>query len=205
MKNLMMLAACVLMLQACKDNNSETAPDPVLETPADSISKDTLAAADEMLPATSEEETPTIEVSAPKDKVIAVEYASFGAKIGSEKALSKADMLKKYKSLQKGDTIAVKFKSKIKDVCKKKGCWMKMDLADNAESFVRFKDYGFLVPLNADNSEAIVSGRAFLDVISVDELKHYAKDGGKSQQEIDLITAPKVTYAFQADGVLIER
>ena len=81
---------------------------------------------------------------------------------------------------------------------------MKMDLADNKESFIRFKDYGFFVPLNADNSEAVVSGKAFLDVISVDELRHYAKDGGKSQEEIDKITQPKTTYAFQADGVLIQ-
>ncbi|HEU0137275.1 MAG TPA: DUF4920 domain-containing protein, partial [Flavobacterium sp.] len=188
MKNLMMLAACILLLSACKNNESETAPDPVLETPSDSISKDTVATV--VSPAVEEvaEDAKIIEVSAAKDKVIKVEYASFGAKIAADKALTNAEMLKKYKTLQKGDTIAVKFKSKIKDVCKKKGCWMKMDLADNKESFVRFKDYGFFVPLNADNSEAIVSGRAFLDVISVDELKHYAKDGGKSQEEIDQIT-----------------
>lgn len=200
MKNLTIIAACLLMLSACKDNSSETAPDPILETPADSISQDTIVSSDVM-----PQPDATIEVSASTDKVVTVEYASFGAKIASEKALSKAEMLKKYKSMQKGDTIAVKFKSTINEVCKKKGCWMKMDLADNTESFVKFKDYGFFVPLNADNSEAIVSGRAYLDVIPVDELKHYAKDGGKSQQEIDLIKSPKVTYAFQADGVLIER
>lgn len=82
---------------------------------------------------------------------------------------------------------------------------MKMELAGQTESFIRFKDYGFFVPLNADNQEAIVSGRAFVDEISVAELKHYAKDGGKSQEEIDKITQPKITYAFQADGVLISK
>ena len=205
MKNLTILAACLIMLSSCKDNSSESAPDPILETPADTTKRDTVAVAEEISVEGSTDEVATIEVSAPKDKVIAVEYASFGTKIAAEKALTKAEMLNKYKKLQKGDTISVKFKSTIKDVCKKKGCWMKMDLAEDKESFVRFKDYGFFVPLNADNSEAIVSGRAFLDVISVDELKHYAKDGGKSQEEIDQITAPKVTYAFQADGVLIER
>ncbi len=80
-----------------------------------------------------------------------------------------------------------------------------MDLTNEKESFVRFKDYGFFVPLNADNSNAVVSGRAYLDVITVDELKHYAKDGGKSDAEIAKITEPKITYAFQADGVLIEK
>ncbi|RZK07342.1 MAG: DUF4920 domain-containing protein [Flavobacterium sp.] len=134
-----------------------------------------------------------------------MEYASFGSKFKENKALTKEEMLKKYKSMKKGDTLAVQFKSKIKDVCKKKGCWMSMDLANEKESFVRFKDYGFFVPLNADNSNAIVTGRAYLDVITVDELKHYAKDGGKSEEEIAKITEPKITYAFQADGVLIEK
>lgn len=80
-----------------------------------------------------------------------------------------------------------------------------MELPNKKESFVRFKDYGFFVPLNADNSEAIVNGRAYIDVVSVAELQHYAKDGGKSQEEIDKITEPKVTYAFQADGVQIKK
>lgn len=133
------------------------------------------------------------------------EYASYGATVVPDNALSPSEMLDKYKAMKKGDTLAVQFKSTINEVCKKKGCWMKMGLADDQASFVRFKDYGFFVPLNADKSEAIVGGRAYLDIVSVDELKHFAKDGGKSQAEIDQITEPETTYAFQADGVLIQK
>ena len=114
-------------------------------------------------------------------------------------------MLKKYKTLKKGDSIAVKFKSTIKEVCKKKGCWMQMDLSESKQSFVRFKDYGFFVPLNADNSEAIVNGIAYIDVVSVEELKHYAKDAKKPQVEIDAIKKPEITFAFKATGVLIKK
>jgi hypothetical protein len=80
-----------------------------------------------------------------------------------------------------------------------------MDLTENKESFVKFKDYAFFVPLNADNSEAIVNGIAFIEVVSVDELRHYAKDGGKSAAEIKKITKPEITYAFTATGVLIKK
>ena len=114
-------------------------------------------------------------------------------------------MLKKYKNLKAGDTIAVAFESTINEVCKKKGCWMDVSLGKDQKSFVKFKDYGFFVPLNADKSDAIIRGKAFIDEVSVSELKHYAKDAGKSQEEIDKIISPKVTYAFQADGVLIKR
>lgn len=133
------------------------------------------------------------------------EYALFGDKFKVTKVYNKAEMLKKYKNLKKGDTIVVQFESNIKSVCKKKGCWMKMELAGDDDSFVRFKDYGFFVPLNADNSKAIVNGKAFVDVVSVEELKHYAKDGGKSAAEIAKITKPEVTYAFTADGVYIKK
>ncbi|MBF6608267.1 MAG: DUF4920 domain-containing protein [Flavobacterium sp.] len=189
-------------LFGCKNENHETAPDPVLETPSDSISRDTLV--DNLSPSEAETDVKTIEISAPENKAIEVQYATFGQNFTTEKVLSQEQMLKKYSTLKKGDTIAVKFKSKITEVCKKKGCWMKMDLAGK-ESFVRFKDYGFFVPLNADNSEAIVNGRAFVDVISVDDLKHYTKDGGETQDAIDKIKEPKITYAFQADGVLIQK
>jgi hypothetical protein len=133
------------------------------------------------------------------------DYALFGEKFGLTKIMSNKQMLKKYKTLKKGDSVAVKFQSNIKEVCKKKGCWMQMDLTENKESFVRFKDYGFFVPLNADNSEAIVNGYAFIDVVTVDELRHYAKDGGKSQAEINKITKPEITYAFKASGVYIKK
>lgn len=219
MKNIFVLACSLFVLASCADKNKETenTEESVIEMPADSIKKaegDTVASAaiktEEAVEidavATTEKTSETqkaIEVTPAKE--VKVEYASFGDKILADKALTKEQMLAKYKTMKKGDTIAVKFKSKINSVCKKKGCWMKMDLANNSESFVRFKDYGFFVPLNADNSEAIVSGRAFVDEISVAELQHYAKDGGKSQAEIDKITQPKITYAFQADGVLITK
>ena len=82
---------------------------------------------------------------------------------------------------------------------------MKMQLASDNDSFVKFKDYSFFVPLNADDSQAIVNGKAFVDVVSVDELKHYAKDGGKSTSEIAKITKPEITYSFLASGVYIKK
>lgn len=133
------------------------------------------------------------------------DYASFGDKFKVTKILTKKQMLEKYKTLKKGDTITVQFESNIKAVCKKKGCWMKMELAGDDESFVKFKDYAFFVPLNADNSTAIVKGKAFIDVESVEELRHYAKDAGKSKEEIAKITKPETTYSFLAEGVYIKK
>ncbi len=137
--------------------------------------------------------------------LISSDYVSFGDKFELNKVITKEQMFKKYKSLKKGDSIAVKFVTKINSVCKKKGCWMKLDLGNGESAFVKFKDYGFFVPLNADGSEVVVNGVAFIDVVSVDELKHYSKDAGKSQAEINKIKKPEVTYSFTATGVFIKK
>ena len=133
------------------------------------------------------------------------DYASFGNKIKEDQALSAEEMMDKYKSLKEGDTADVKFKSKVKAVCKNKGCWMTLDLANNEETSVKFKDYAFFVPKNCENQETVVNGKAFISVESVADQKHYAEDAGKSKAEIEAIVAPKTVYSFMADGVLIKK
>jgi hypothetical protein len=73
-------------------------------------------------------------------------FDSFGDKITKDTALNSKEMLLKFSDLKVGDTINVKFASKIKEVCSKKGCWMKLPLGDASETMVRFKDDGFLCP-----------------------------------------------------------
>ena len=140
-----------------------------------------------------------------EEAIVAPEkFQSFGDSITTEGAITKEELLAKFETLKEGDTIELKFRSEIKDVCQKKGCWMNMNLSNDKNAFVRFKDYGFFMPFNAAGSEAIVNGKAFISVESVDELKHYAKDAGKSQVAIDSITEPKVSYSFLSNGVLIK-
>ena len=134
-----------------------------------------------------------------------INYAVFGDSITDAEALTTAEMMAKFKEMKEDDTLNVKFKSKINGVCQKKGCWMTMDLGEEKEAFVKFKDYAFFVPMNAENQDAVISGKAFVSVETVADQKHYAKDAGKSQAAIDSITEPKITYSFMADGVLIRK
>ncbi|CAL2077145.1 DUF4920 domain-containing protein [Tenacibaculum sp. 190524A05c] len=147
---------------------------------------------------TEKKETPAVKET-PK-----TEFASFGEKISNDGALTKEEALAKYGTLKVGDTVVVKFASKINEVCSKKGCWMKVPVSDSEEVMVRFKDYGFFMPLDSNGKEVIVEGKAFIKETSVDELKHYAEDAGKSKEEIAKITEPKLEKAFLAHGVLLK-
>lgn len=133
-----------------------------------------------------------------------ITYVSFGEKITADNSISQEEMGEKFKSLQAGDTIEVKFASTVNAVCQKKGCWVEVPIGGDQTSFVKFKDYAFFMPFNSAGSEIILNGKAFVREISVKQLQHYAKDAGKSEEEIEKITEPERTFSFVADGVLLE-
>ncbi|WP_282044340.1 DUF4920 domain-containing protein [Winogradskyella flava] len=133
-----------------------------------------------------------------------IAYASFGMDINDADALTSERMMEHYKGLKAGDTVNAKMKAKIVEVCSKKGCWMTLDMDGENQVMVKFKDYGFFMPLNAEGN-VVINGKAYVAETSVDELRHYAEDAGKSEEEIAAITAPKFEYHFEADGVLLEQ
>lgn len=142
--------------------------------------------------------------SEPSEAQDEIAYVSFGEKIQADQALAAKEMNEKFKDLTPGDSVQVKMTSKVNSVCQTKGCWMRLDLGNEEEVMVKFKDYGFFMPKNIAGQEVIIDGTAFVDEMTVEEQKHYAQDAGKSEEEIAAITEPKRTYTFVADGVLLK-
>jgi hypothetical protein len=124
----------------------------------------------------------------------------FGEKINAIGSISIAEFNKKMKDV---DSLNVKVVTKINEACKKKGCWMNVDLENGEAMMVRFKDYGFFVPKDCDGRTAIIDGVAFKETVSVEMLRHYAEDAGKSKEEIAKINQPETKLSFEASGVLI--
>ena len=124
----------------------------------------------------------------------------FGDKISTDGTTPTSDLKALYELEEAFD---IKFQATVVDVCQMKGCWMKLDLGDNNEVMVNFKDYGFFVPKNISGRAVLVSGKGFKKTISVDELKHYAFDRGDSEDLIAKINEPEIIYALTADGVLL--
>lgn len=133
-----------------------------------------------------------------------MEYSSYGDEISSVNSLSADEMEERYQNLKIGDTLEVSFKADVNEVCKAKGCWMKLDLPGDEDVMVKFEDYGFFVPKDIDKKEVVVNGKAYVKEVSVEEQQHFAEDGGKTEEEIAAITQPKRTLSFEANGVLIK-
>jgi hypothetical protein len=125
----------------------------------------------------------------------------FGDKITAENAIPVSELKEKM-----GDhtQIEIKVEGEIEEVCQKKGCWMKLKIGDRESIRITFKDYGFFMPLDASGRIAIAEGIAIMEETSIADLREYAKDAGKSQEEIDAITEPEYELVFEASGVIIK-
>lgn len=125
----------------------------------------------------------------------------YGEKVNPEGALALVDVVNKV--MGGNDFAEVKIVATVKDVCAKKGCWLKLELPHGEEVMVKMKDYGFFLPLAAKGKKVIIDGEAKIKTTSVAELKHYAEDAKKSQAEIDAIKEPQKEVRITAKGIMI--
>lgn len=128
------------------------------------------------------------------------EPQSFGEAITAENAITFPEMMSKMEGV---DSLPVKVKGKVDAVCQTKGCWINIKDDMAGEMMVKFKDYGFFMPKDIAGREVIMDGYAFRETTTVEELRHYAEDEGKSKEEIEAITEPKEELKFMASGVLL--
>ena len=106
-------------------------------------------------------------------------------------------------ALGQRDSAQVKLVGKASAVCQAKGCWMTLPTADGKDMRVRFRDYAFFVPKDLSGHEVIVSGWAYRSTVPKSELQHYAKDAGKTDQEVAAIIQDEQQLTFMADGVRV--
>jgi hypothetical protein len=125
----------------------------------------------------------------------------YGASIDEAGAVPMSQLLTEMSA--KGE-VQAKVTGKISECCQNKGCWMNIDKGDGSTMKVTFKDYGFFVPKDAAGKTAVMQGKAYYDTLTVATLRHYAEDAGKSKEEIEKITEPKIELAFEAEGVIIK-
>ncbi|MEJ2595374.1 MAG: DUF4920 domain-containing protein [bacterium] len=126
---------------------------------------------------------------------------NFGEKITADDALAATEL----PALLEGkESITVKLTGDVESVCQMTGCWMDIDIGNDETVHVTFKDDGFLMPMDATGKKAVIEGVATYEEISVEMLKHLAEDEGKSEEEINAITEPRMEYTLVAKGVILE-
>ena len=138
-----------------------------------------------------------------KPNVIDEKGQHFGEMISDVGAISYSELVVK---MDQSDEVEAVVIGKVGSVCQAKGCWMNIvdsDGGTSEEMFVKFKDYGFFMPLDIVGKDVIMRGKAYKEETSVDELRHYAEDEGKSVEEVAAITESIIELKFMADGVIL--
>lgn len=131
------------------------------------------------------------------------QQSNFGASISNNKPISISSLTSLYDKLAPEDSKTIVAKIVVNEVCQVKGCWLTFKLDDGELVRVKFKDYSFFVPKDSSGDTFIIEGIAGVEEQSVETLRHYAEDAGKSTEDIMKINSPKRTKIFTASGVAV--
>ena len=137
--------------------------------------------------------------SQPAEEVVLYDYFGDSAAIGTP-VLTGAEVLKQ---LETSDSIWVTFQAPIQAVCQTKGCWMEVQLDSATTALVRFKDYGFFMPMDASGELATIAGAVTKKELSVEWLQEQARDANEPDSVVAAITQPEIRLTVMASGVAL--
>ena len=124
---------------------------------------------------------------------------TFGKKVTIRPAMPLAEATKNFKNF-KDQEIAVR--GKVEQVCSKKGCWM--NLKDKTTTVrTMFKPYGLKVPKDILGKTVKVQGKLKREMQTAASIRHFMKDAGKPQKEIDKVKEGRMEFKFVAEAVEI--
>ena len=89
---------------------------------------------------------------------------------------------------------------KVNEVCQAEGCWFNLDQGSGVALLVRMPEHSFTVPKDLSGKQVVVAGRLHYDTTDVATLREYAKEDGKSEEEINAINEPFVELVLEASG-----
>lgn len=125
---------------------------------------------------------------------------NFGENFSPENAVPASQVANLFNSI---DTVEAVISGGITAACKHSGCWMDLEMGNGETIHVTFLNESFTIPLDAAGKNAVAQGLAIRELIPVESLQNYAREEGKSEEEVAAITEPAYAYEFIATGVLI--
>lgn len=142
-------------------------------------------------------------VNAQPPNVPAESGTTFGNKTTADSAVT-PNQLMNIMNLKQAATngTQIKIKGVVNEVCEEMGCWLTLKSADG-DIMVKMKDHSFFVPLAISGKEVVIDGIAQEKITSVEQLKHRARDAGKTEEEIAKITESKKEIIIEAKGILV--
>jgi hypothetical protein len=112
-----------------------------------------------------------------------------------------ASLTKALTESKSGSTVLVS--ATAAKVCEKKGCWVTLTEGDKSVR-VTMKDYAFFLPADIAGKTLVVEGVLQEKVTPEADRKHYAKDEGKSKDEIAKIKGDQREWSLVASSISVK-
>ena len=125
---------------------------------------------------------------------------AYGKLFDKSNAINVSDALASWKSYK--DKGEITLTGTCAAVCQTEGCWFKYN-TEPEQLFVDF-DHVFIIAKDCKDKTLYAHGHFYQDTVSLEMLQEYAKDDGKSEEEINAIKNPKIELHFRASGVDID-
>jgi hypothetical protein len=107
-------------------------------------------------------------------------FELFGKKLGKGEE-TRFEALLENPTTYRGKTVITS--GVVRQNCQKKGCWMDVrpegDRTSTASMTVRFKDYGFFVPLNSRGARVRMEGIVSVTTMTPEEVQHMEEEGAE--------------------------
>lgn len=136
------------------------------------------------------------------DEPAVVASTTLGEPVPAGEALTPAVLIADAETYD-GQTVTVE--GTAREVCQQAGCWL--TLADDQGRTVRVEvprdeseAYVYTFPKDLSGQTVRLTGTLAVEMESVDDLRHYAEDGGASAEELAAITEPRQTLVLTALG-----
>jgi len=138
-----------------------------------------------------------------------VKYTTFGSPV-SGTSLDAVELTRVLESPQQFTDRPIEIHGKVVDVCQKKGCWLTMAPSgeESGEAvFVKFTcpiEDVRLIPMAAVGQTVRVEGTLVVEKISEAERRHYASEGGASDEEIEKIVGGETQIRISSGAAHVE-
>ena len=131
-----------------------------------------------------------------------VAAGAFGEAVPNGDALSPDEVIAD-PDVYAGKTVVVE--GVVREVCQMAGCWLTFSDADGQTVRVNVprdesESYVFTFPKDVSGQTVRVAGTLEVETTSVEDQRHYAEDGGASEDAVAAITEPKRTLVLTALG-----
>ena len=128
--------------------------------------------------------------------------AEKGVNYGKPFTIDSAVSITELEAKMKDQKYSGKITGKVVEVCQAMGCWIKIDKG-NGETVLAKTNDEFFMPKNIVGKTVTVDADASVKETSVKEQQHFAKDAGKSKDEIAKIKTTKKELTLKLKGVKV--